>query len=347
MPRAGVAALTDLTQQSVHRIIDALIDDELLVLGEPVIQGRGQPSPRVGLNPAARYSLGISVNTDSALVCITDFTCRLLHVERLPFPPINRSETLDAIEKILVGETKRLGLPRSRLAGVGYAMSGFFVENRRFFITPDPLVEWSYVDIAADLQARLGTKVWTENNATTAAIGEAVLSTGLKHPTFGYLSFNYGFGAGVVIDGKPLSGSFGNAGEISRLFPPHEIKSRPALGELIKRLNARGVPVKTVTELRETFDPSWPGVEEWVQEVAPQLNRAIVGLRAVIDPSAIVFGGELPPALGEMLLAIPPWPEGGRYGRAAPDPMTFLSSIEGDPAVLGAAIIPLKSDYFS
>lgn len=347
MPRAGVASLTNLTQQSVHRIIDTLVEDELLLLGDPIIQGRGQPSPQVRLNPAARYSVGVSINTDSALFCITDFTCQLVHLERVMFPPTDRKATLDALRQILEMALDEKKLTRGRLAGVGFAIAGYFVEGRKFFVTPDPLDQWSYVDVATELRSLLHTKIWTENNSTSAAIGEAVLGAGLKYPTFGYLSFNYGFGAGVVIDGQPLSGAFGNAGEISRLFPPHEMNSRPALGELIKRLRDRGIPLRSVTELRESFDPNWPGVAEWVQEVAPQLNRAIDGLRAVIDPAAIVFGGELPQALGELLLAVPRWPEGGRYGRVAPDPVKFLSSIEGDPAVLGAALIPLKSDYFS
>lgn len=103
-----------------------------------------------------------------------------------------------------------------------------------------------------------------------------------------------------------FSGAFGNAGEISRIYTEQEFTSRPALGELLKRLNAHGIDIQRVSALRQQFDPQWPGVDDWVAEVRPYLNRAIDALRAVIDPAAIVFGGELPTALGEMLLDVPP-----------------------------------------
>lgn len=61
---------------------------------------------------------------------------------------------------------------------------------------------------------------------------------------------------------------------------------------------------------------------------------------------AAVFGGELPPALGKLFLAVPPSREVPRYGRPAKYPHVFQSTIKGDPAVLGASLIPLKSQYF-
>ncbi|UXN75898.1 hypothetical protein N8D56_27290 (plasmid) [Devosia sp. A8/3-2] len=46
--------------------------------------------------------------------------------------------------------------------------------------------------------------------------------------------------------------------------------------------------------MRKYFDPGWPGVAEWVDEVTPAYNRMINAIRAVIDPQAIVFGGQAP-----------------------------------------------------
>jgi predicted NBD/HSP70 family sugar kinase len=239
-----------------------------------------------------------------------------------------------------------VGVPRDKLVGVGFAIAGFFVGPNRYFNAPEPLRNWSLVDISSELGALFEAPVWTENNATTGAIGESILGAGLTHPTFGYLSFNYGFGAGVVINGKPLFGSFGNAGEISRVYTSEEGLHRPALGELILRLQERNVAVNGIRDLRRQFDPDWPGVREWVTEVSPYLNRAIDAMWAVLDPSAIVFGGELPEGLGDLLLKIEPTPRVIRMGAPADYPLILLSQIKGDPAVIGAALIPLKELYF-
>lgn len=344
--RSAITERTNLTQQSVHRIIDSLLERGLLLLGDPVIQGRGKPSPEVYLNPVARFSVGISINTDSATFCVSDFACTVLHEEVLDLVPHNRRNTLELLQKRIGAELALRHIGPDRLAGVGFAMSGFFAGKLRYFNPPLPLGDWAMVDVGGQLAELLKTDVWTENNATTGAIGESVVGAGLTYPTFGYLSFNYGFGAGVVLDGKPFLGSFGNAGEISRVFTAEEGPSRPALGNLLRRLQSGGVAIETITALRNEFDPTWPGVTQWVEDVGPFLNRAIDAMRGVIDPAAIVFGGELPIGLGKMLLALPPSPEIVRHGHSAAYPVKLQSQITGDHAVLGAALIPLKNQYF-
>ena len=346
VPRSAITARTNLTQQSVHRIIDSLLERGLLLLGDPVIQGRGKPSPVVCLNPEARFSVGISINTDSATFCVTDFACAILHEEVLDLVPHNRAETLDLLQMRIGAELARRDIGHDRLVGVGFAMSGFFVRKARYFNPPTPLADWAIVDVATQVAQLLRTLVWTENNATTGAIGESVIGAGLTYPTFGYLSFNYGFGGGVVLDGKPFLGSFGNAGEISRVYTADEGPSRPALGNLLRRLQANGIQIQTISALRREFDPTWPGVAAWVEDVGPFLNRAIDAMRGVIDPAAIVFGGELPARLGELLLALPPSPEIVRHGHSADYPIKLQSQIPGDQAVLGAALIPLKNQYY-
>lgn len=344
--RSAVTSLTNLTQPSVHRIIDVLLDNEFLTLGGNVIEGRGKPSKELQLNPVAAYSIGISVNTDSASFCLCDFSCRVMHQEVLDIPPTDRSRTLVLLKERAWRIMRDVGVPRDKLVGVGFAMAGFFVGPHRQFNPPEPLRDWALVDIGSELSALFEAPVWTENNATTGAIGESILGAGLSHPTFGYLSFNYGFGAGVVINGKPLLGSFGNAGEISRVYTTEEGPHRPALGELILRLQKRNVAVNSIRDLCKNFDPEWPGVREWIEEVSPYLNRAIDAMWAVIDPSAIVLGGELPDGLGELLLKVEPTPCVIRMGAPAYYPQILSSQIKGDPAVIGAALIPLKELYF-
>ncbi|MET3614074.1 putative NBD/HSP70 family sugar kinase [Rhizobium aquaticum] len=344
--RSSVAPQTNLTQPSVHRIVDTLLEAGLIKLGEAVAHGRGKPSPVLQLNGGAGYTIGISINTDCVSFGICDFACNIVHEEMLEGRPDSRHDTLFLLKQRIREAMIGRGIDPSRLIGVGFSMAGFFVDGQRRFNAPEPLRDWSLVDIRSELETLFDLPVLVENNGTTGAIGESALGAGRRFPTFGYLSFNYGFGGGIVLDGRPLFGAFGNAGEISRVFTVEEGPSRPALGELLKRLNARGVEIANIRELRRRFDPLWPGVEEWIEEVTPALNRAIDMLRGVIDPEAIVYGGELPQALGERLLQVPPSKSGARYGVEAPYPTRLVSEIAGDPAILGAALIPLMERYF-
>lgn len=345
--RSAVAPDTNLTQPSVHRIIDALLEAGLLTLGGAVIHGRGKPSPALMLNADARYTIGISVNTDSIAFGLCDFACTIVYEEMLDLPPTHRRDTLFALKERIRAVLAERGIPASKLVGIGFSMAGFFIGPERAFNAPEPLRDWSLVNLRRELETLFDLPIWTENNGTTGALGESAVGAGRQFSTFGYLSFNYGFGGGIVLEGKPFFGGFGNAGELSRVYTLAEGPSRPALGELLKRLDAQGIKIDNVRQLRQRFDPAWPGVAEWVNEVTPALNRAIDMLRAVIDPEAIVFGGELPRALGEMLIAVPPSPTMPRYGLNAPEPICLVSAIDTDPAILGAALIPLMDRYFA
>ncbi|MEI8633947.1 ROK family protein [Vibrio sp. PP-XX7] len=77
-----------------------------------------------------------------------------------------------------------------------------------------PLSDWANVDLESELETLLDIPVILINNATTGAIGEAFHGAGLRYQTFGYLSFNFGFGGGIVINGEPFFGAFGNAGKL-------------------------------------------------------------------------------------------------------------------------------------
>ncbi|NKI74000.1 ROK family transcriptional regulator [Dickeya sp. CFBP 2040] len=345
--RSAISPQTNLTQPSVHRIIDSLLERGLLQLGENIVHGRGKPSPALELAPAARYSIGISVNTDTLAFCLCDFSCQVLHEETLDIPLDDRTRAMFTLKERVRKALHQYAIPAPAVVGVGFAIAGYLIGDNRLFNAPEPLRDWSLVDLKSELETLFDLNVWTENNSTTGAIGESVLGAGLHYPTFGYLSFNYGFGAGLILNGQPFSGSFGNAGEISRIYTEQEFHSRPALGELLKRLNAHGIDIQHVSTLRQQFDPQWPGVRDWVEEIRPYLNRAIDAMRAVVDPAAIVFGGELPMALGEMLLSVPPTELPPRYGHAAHYPRLLLSQIQHDPAVLGAALMPLKARYFT
>lgn len=344
--RSAVTAETNLTQQSVHRIVEDLIEKGLVRLGEPQRAGRGQPSPRLEIHRAAAVALGLSINTDSVVVCLADLSCRVLEEVRLRVPPLSRPATEAAVRDVIGRMLRRNGVDPAAVVGLGVGISGFFIEERRQVNAPEPMADWSLIDIVPTLESAFGLPVRVENNGTTAAIGEMLRGVGLRKRSFGYLSFNYGFGGGVVIDGRPLIGSHGNAGELSGIYDPDESVNRPALRYLIDALRAEGVAVDGVEDLRDRFDPTWPGVEAWVERVTPLLNRLVNTLSAVLDPEAIVFGGQVPPPLARMLIARARYWGRHRYGIGMTRPELLLSEVAGDAAAAGAAMLPLREAFY-
>ena len=346
--RATITAHTNLTQQSIHRLVEALVARGLLRAGAPFKGARGQPSPTIELERQAVYSVGISVNTDAVTLSLADFGCDIVDQEVLRGVPVDRKATLAILAEKLSSILARHEISRASVIGLGFAMSGFFVGDDRRFNAPEPLRDWSLVDLQPELEHVFGVPVWLDNNATTGAIGESLRGVGRWCKTFAYLSFNYGFGGGLILEGRPYLGFHGNAGEFSIIYNPDEMLRRPALQYLIATLRESGVDIGSVEELRQNFDPSWPGVESWLSETMPMLDRLIATLAGVIDPQAIVFGGQLPPELGRMMIARARLPSQRphRYGAAPPGPRLVLSETKGDASAIGAALLPLKFRYF-
>lgn len=346
--RATMTAHTNLTQQSVHRLVEALMTRGLLRAGAPLKGTRGQPSPTIELVKEAAYSVGVSINTDSAILSLADFSCNIIVQEALEMVPSDRRETLEALKQRLQFLLEKHRISHDRLVGLGFAMSGFFVLDDHVFNAPEPLRDWSLIDLRPELEEIFGLPAWLENNATTGAIGESLRGVGLWCQTFAYLSFNYGFGGGLVLEGKPYLGFHGNAGEFSMIYTSDESPRRPALQYLIAILRENGIGIGSIEELRQNFDPSWPGVEGWLGDTMPMLDRLIATLIGVLDPQAIVFGGQLPPELGRMMMSRVDMPSGRRhrYGVAPGEARLVLSETKGDAAAIGAALLPLKFSYF-
>ena len=346
--RAAVTAQTPFTQPWVHRLVDQLLARDLLIPGPPLKGARGQPSVTLSLARRAAFSIGVALETDCVRVCLADLSCRVVEGISMPLAPSKRKATLKMLATTVDQMLARHEVPRKKVVGLGLSLPAFFVGGGTQANAPEPLREWSLIDLEPLVQQALGFPVTIQNNATAAAIGENLIGVGRWARTFCYLDFGYGFGSGIVIDGKPYLGRRGNAGEITLEAPGAAPTLRPALRYLLDELQAQGVKVNSVEQIRERFDPNWPGVDAWVARMQPTLNQVVNAVAGLLDPDAIVFGGELPSALGLQLIGKTTfWDTEHRYGVAPPRPRLVLAEGGSGAAALGAALVPLSAHFFA
>ncbi|CDZ51517.1 ROK family transcriptional regulator [Neorhizobium galegae] len=346
LSRSEVTDHTDLTQQSVYRIIDQLAERGVVLLGSPKPGvGRGQPSPTIRLNSRYAYSCGISVNTDVIGICLMDLAGNVMAESSVTLREHTMAQSLDLVRTRLAEAQKLNDLSPEALFGIGFAIAGYHVGGTRYN-APLPLHEWSLIELGPLLAEFFGKPVWVHNGANTGAIAEAMFGAGRHVKHFGYLSFNYGFGGGLVSDGELLLGGNGNAGEFSGIYDQEENQRRPALQLLIERLVRNGVDVPSITYMRRNFDPQWPGVAEWVNEITPAYNRLVNAISAIFDPQAIVFGGQVPPDLAQMMIDRTEIFGRPRYGVPRPSPKLIISEIASDASAMGAAVTPFHSTFY-
>lgn len=340
--RSEITRQTELAQQTVHRIVDNLEQHGFLQFGEAVIAGRGKPSPMVSINPNRYASIGLSISTDHVRLCLLDLSGKPVAQETAPLAASRPEQVIDLVrQKITKWRTQGIG--EKSIIGIGITMQGFRTGPDDLFQPPELLVSWQDLPLEAYLNKELALPAFAENNATASALAEYYLGAGQECDTLTYLSFNHGFGAGIYSGNRPFLGGHGNAGEIGALYLADELHKRPALSGLLRTLTRRGMQLDGVMDMTSRFDANWPGVAEWLEEVKPQLHLALRALQATVDPEAIFFGGEAPDALRLLFMEAA---EGAFRDKRLPRPSLIVSALPGDPAHLGAGLLPLHQLVF-
>lgn len=345
MTRADLTRVTDLTAQSVMRLVDDLIARGLLRFGATVSIGRGKPSPVVQLVPDFAFCAGVSIATDAVTLVLVNFAGTVVAQRVEPMAVITRESLTaflkPALAKLLAGTTGA----RERLFGVGVAMTGFFIGKGTPLNPPQPLDDLALIELDTYLERALGHPVWIDNDGNAAAIGESLLGLGREHRHFAYLYFSHGFGGGLVSNGECLRGVHGNAGEFAGMLPMQNLP-RPTL-ELLREMRAEdGHPVATIHELLAQFDPAWPCVDRWIAAVAPSMSLVASAIIAIFDPELIVLGGRMPRALADRLIPHIRIDNQPRRGVQRPQAVVVAAETRGDAAAIGAAAAPFKRYFF-
>lgn len=344
--RTELTGISDLAQQTIHRLLDQLAERGIVQFGaaKPGL-GKGQPSPILKIAGSYAHTCGMSVNADVVDVCLMDLSGKVLAETDVQLREKSVDEALGEVRDWVLKQQRALNLSDQAFFGVGLGIAGFHMGGTSFNASL-PLHAWSMIELGPLLTRYFGKPVWALNGGKTGTIGEAMFGVGRYMKDFAYLSFNYGFGGGLISDGELLPGGNGNAGEFSQLYEDEELMRRPALQFIMERLNQNGVDVPSITYLRRHFDPNWPGVAEWLEEITPAYNRLINAIWAIYDPQAIVFGGQIPPALAHLMIERTRLYGKPRYGVRRASPKLIVSGISSDAAAMGAAVTPFKLAFF-
>ncbi len=351
LSRADLARQTGLSSQAVIKIVDNLLALELVSAGAPVVNGPGQPSIPMSLAANAAFGFGVSLYASHCTVVLTDLTGNILAEDQAPVDAADRDGTLSAIRSLMAAQTDqaRVGgaaIRRDRLFSIGFAASGFFVGRPGQINAPKALEAWALRDLEGELSEAFGLPVWVENDGNAAAVGENLYGLGQTYADFAYIYIAQGLGGGVVAGNQLWRGAHGNAGEFTGLLPPDVRSSRPTLPLLIEILRAHGVGDSDLAAIATRFDPSWPGVEAWLERIAPAFTQILASVAAVHDPQAIVIGGRLPPGLVERMIGRAAFYEVPVRELERPFPTVLASQTKGDAVAFGAAALPFMYQFF-
>ena len=174
LSRSEITGHTDLTQQSVHRIIDQLVERGIVSLGSPKPGlGRGQPSPMLSLNGRHAYSVGISVNSDVVDICLVDLSGNVLGESDISLRELSMNRALDRVRNRITELQQLNGLDDETFFGIGFGIAGALISGTRYNASM-PLHEWSLIELGPLLSDLFKKPVWLLNGGSA---GEYTISS--------------------------------------------------------------------------------------------------------------------------------------------------------------------------
>lgn len=213
---------------------------------------------------------------------------------------------------------------------VGISAAGFVSSDRATMLATPNISGWNGVDLKSEISERVGLPVVIENDANSAAWGEARHGAGRGESQLMMLTIGTGIGGGVVLGGELYRGAYGVAAEFGhmRVVPEghlcgcgargcfeqyasgnalmrHARESINATPDLAANLLARGDGTIAGLTGKQLTDAARDGDAVALaafNTTAQWLGAGIASLAMVLDPACVVVGGGVIDA-GEILLA--------------------------------------------
>ncbi|QMU71707.1 ROK family protein [Streptacidiphilus sp. P02-A3a] len=315
--RLELVRATGLSRATVSALVTDLLEAGLVnednVPDPAESEGRkgGRPVQPIALTASAAYAVGADIGHQHVRVAICDLrgtsvweAYRAHSVDRAP------QETLDLVAELAMNGISETGVAE-RVLGMGVDIAAPVHQLDGSLEAMGIMPGWVGVHPGVELADRTGLTTSLANDANAGALGERLYGAGRASRNLVYVRLSAGIGAGVVMNGVPLLGGDGLAGEIGHVVVDpggricrcgqrgclETVASPVAISRLLSDSWNEPVSVADVLTLVASGNP---GALRAVQDAAEQIGRVLATLVTILNPELIVVGGELA-QLGDLL----------------------------------------------
>ncbi len=273
----------------------------------------GRPAVLLALDPSAGAAIGVDFDHDRIRVAVSDLSRIVLAEATAPCDVDRDAEgALDTAAGLGLRLLEEAGVDQERVLGTGVALAGPVDHKRGALHESAVLPGWKEVDAAAELEDRLGTSVYVDNDANLGALAEVTLGAGRNARFAAYVQIGSGVGAGMVVDGRPYRGARGTAGEIGHVVVDDQgllcrcgnrgcLETVASTQALLALMRASRGEEMTVPEMIDAAEAGDAGCRRAIGDAGQAVGRALAGLINLFGPEMVVVGGDLGEA-GELLL---------------------------------------------
>lgn len=211
--RPQLATLSGLSQVTVIKITNTLIDRRLVLEKEYAESTGGRRAGLLEINPEGGFAVGLMAQPSSLTAVILNLNGDPVYSQQWDLPlRDNYPQALDLIGQCVEEVLRESGVPREKFIGVGLGMGGL-IDAENGCCIDSWIMNWQNAEISQPLEDRLAIPVFLDNDINCLAIYEKLFGQGQPYQHFLEVAIGRGVGLGIVINGDLYRGAFGGAGE--------------------------------------------------------------------------------------------------------------------------------------
>lgn len=219
--RAAVAAELGLSMAMTARLVARLQEAGLVrEAGRLSAAGRGRQALLLEIQPRAAYVAAVDVGTEVIHLLIADLHGEPLTYREAPSALLadkSEGEIVATLAALIREAARAAAIPPVRLVAAGVAVTGVIDSERGVCLVRSNTPGWDNFHLAAQLGAALGLPVNLEETARAKAVAELRQGAAQGATHFLFVDVGMAIGAGIVIEGQPLRGVSGLAGELGHV----------------------------------------------------------------------------------------------------------------------------------
>ena len=316
-----------------------------------------------------RFAIGVDLGGTNLRVAAVDDTGALL--DKLTLATRSREPR----ESVVRDMREAIQALREKLADVG-ALSGIgvgvpgiiYMETGTLRQSPN-LPGWEGFPVRQEIEQLLGARVWLDNDANVAALGEFWLGAGKGQRSLCMVTLGTGVGGGLILDGKIWRGFLGFAGEVGHIVVSESgarcacggqgclesessasaivRKARKALTEGRSPALSRGMQQGREVTSEMVFESAQAGdaaCQAILQSAGRYLGSALAGLVNTLNLPLYVIGGGVAAAWDLFSPAMFEELRNRSYVFCEGATLVEKALLKGDAGLYGAACLALAGD---
>ena len=319
-----ISEALNISSPKAGELLSKLVEEKLIMVSGKQSVGPGRKATLYTLCRDNCYFLGVEIKKYKINIGLMGFDKSIVKSKLdIPFLYQEEGESLKEIILIINNFLNEITIERNKIAGVGISVAGRINVRTGDILT---IYHFSDAPIKTILEKELGMPVYLDNDSRTIAYGEFHFGNRKKEKEVLVMNLDYGMAIGIFVEGKPVYGASGYAGELSHipLFNNEKIcfcgkkgclETEASGFALIQKIIAlikdgsnsilkKVLNKKGFLELEDILNAVQKGDNltlQAISSIAENLGRGLAITINIFNPELIIIGGALS-AIGEPLL---------------------------------------------